>query len=96
MFAGELPSRLAEVDSMNRAFDLIRAYPTVGDFLAYQYVTDINYSPLTNFTEMEFVVPGPGSIDGIRKCFTDTGGRSDADVIRFMAERQEAEFERLG
>ena len=45
---------------------------------------------------MEFVVPGPGAIDGIRKCFLGAAGLSDADVIRFMAARQQAEFERLG
>ena len=39
-------------------------YPTIGDFLAYQYITDLNYSTLTNFTEMEFVVPGPGAKHG--------------------------------
>ena len=96
MMADELPARLAEAGSMQRAFDLILAYPTIGDFLAYQYVTDVNYSRVTNFTEMEFVVPGPGAIDGIRKCFADTGGLNDAEVIRFMADRQEIEFERLG
>ncbi len=96
MIGGSLPARLAEAPTMKEAFDLIRAYPTIGDFLAYQYVTDINYSEVTNFTEMEFVIPGPGAIDGIKKCFTDTGGMSDADVIRVMAERQETEFERLG
>ena len=62
---------------MQEAFDLIRAYPTIGDFLAYQYVTDVNYSTVTDFTEMEFVVPGPGAIDGIRKCFIGHG-RDDA------------------
>jgi NTP pyrophosphatase (non-canonical NTP hydrolase) len=41
-------------------------------------------------------VPGPGAIDGIRKCFTDTAGRSDAYMIRFVTERQKAEFDRLG
>ncbi len=96
MIEGDLPARLAGAGSMKEAFELIRGYPTIGDFLAYQYVTDINYSGVTNFTEMEFVVPGPGALDGIRKCFTDTGGMSDADVIRVMAERQEAEFGRLG
>ena len=96
MMAAELPARLAEAGSMQRAFDLILAYPSIGDFLAYQYVTDINYSTVTNFTEMEFVTPGPGAIDGIKKCFADTAGRSDADVIRFMADRQEIEFARLG
>lgn len=96
MMADELPIRLAEAASMQRAFDLLRAYPTVGDFLAYQYVTDVNYSQATNFTEMEFVIPGPGSIDGIRKCFADTGGLNNAELIRFMADRQEIEFGRLG
>jgi NTP pyrophosphatase (non-canonical NTP hydrolase) len=96
MMAGELPARLAGAASMQQAFNLIRGYPTIGDFLAYQYVTDVNYSTVTDFTEMEFVVPGPGAIDGIRKCFADTGGMSDADVIRLMADRQEAEFARLG
>lgn len=96
MMANSLPERLADAGSMQEAFDLILAYPTIGDFLAYQYVTDINYSTVTNFSEMEFVVPGPGAIDGIRKCFLDTGGLSDPDVIRVMADRQESEFERLG
>ena len=96
MIRGELPTQLAKAESMQQAFNLIRSYPTLGDFLAYQYVTDINYSTITSFTEMEFVVPGPGAINGIRKCFTDTGGVTDTDVIRIMAERQEAEFDRLG
>jgi NTP pyrophosphatase (non-canonical NTP hydrolase) len=96
MIANDLPSRLQEAKSMGAAFDLIRAYPTIGNFLAYQFVTDVNYSNVTDFSEMEFVVPGPGSIDGIKKCFSDTAGRSDADVIRFMAEKQDEEFQRLG
>jgi NTP pyrophosphatase (non-canonical NTP hydrolase) len=96
MMSGELPARLAGATSMHQAFNLIRGYPTIGDFLGYQYVTDVNYSTATDFTEMEFVVPGPGAIDGIRKCFADTGGISDVDVIRIMAERQDAEFARLG
>lgn len=96
MMEDELPARLAAAKTMQKAFDLILAYPTIGDFLAYQYVTDVNYSPVTNFTEMEFVVPGPGALDGIGKCFTDTAGLNESEVIRFMADRQELEFERLG
>jgi NTP pyrophosphatase (non-canonical NTP hydrolase) len=96
MMAAKLPARLADAGSMQKAFDLTRSYPTIGDFLAYQYVTDINYSTVTNFSEMEFVTPGPGAIDGIKKCFVDTDGRTDAYVIRFMAVRQEVEFARLG
>jgi NTP pyrophosphatase (non-canonical NTP hydrolase) len=96
MMVGDLPARLAGAGSMQQAFNLIRGYPTIGDFLAYQYVTDVNYSTVTNFSEMEFVIPGPGAINGIRKCFADMGGMSDADVIKTMTERQEEEFQRLG
>lgn len=96
MMSDNVPKRLSDLSRMQDAFELIRSYPSIGDFLAYQYVTDINYSEVTDFKETEFVVPGPGSIDGIRKCFLDTGGLSNAEIIRFMADRQKLEFERLG
>jgi hypothetical protein len=96
MLKDDLPSRLAQTSSMSKAFDLLRAYPTIGDFLAYQYVTDLNYSSLLNFSEMEFVVPGPGARDGIRKCFAYLGGLNEAEIIKVVAERQQVEFDRLG
>ena len=96
MMRDELPERLADVSTMQEAFALLRAYPTIGDFLAYQLVTDINYGEFTDFSEMEFVVPGPGSREGLRKCFTDFGGLKERDLIRMVADLQEQEFERLG
>lgn len=95
MMRNELPARLADSQSMQQGFELLLSYPTIGDFLAYQYITDINYSPVTDFSEMDFVVPGPGARDGLRKCFTDTGGLTDPELIRMVADRQEKEFERL-
>lgn len=96
MMAQSLPQKLASARTMQRGFELLRAYPTIGDFLAYQFVTDVNYSEVTNFSEMDFVIPGPGARDGLRKCFADTGGLSDAELIRLMADRQEQECARLG
>ena len=96
MMEDEAPRRITEASSMAQAFDVLRSYPTIGDFLAYQFVTDLNYSDLTDFSEMEFVVPGPGALDGIRKCFRDQGGLNDSDIIRLVTESQEGEFERLG
>ena len=96
MMADDVPQRIAGARTMRGAFGLLRSYPSIGDFLAYQFVTDLNYSEITNFSEMEFVVPGPGALDGIRKCFSDLGGLTEADLIRVVTERQEAEFERLG
>ena len=91
-----LPRTLAGAPSMEAAFEAIRAYPSIGDFLAYQYVTDVNYSEVTDFSEMEFVVPGPGARSGLRKCFADGGDWDGADLIRAVAQRQREEFDRVG
>ncbi len=77
-------------------FERLRSYPSIGGFLAYQFATDLNYSPLINFSEREFVVPGPGALNGIRKCFRSLGGLSDVEMIRVMADRQEEAFRDLG
>jgi hypothetical protein len=96
MISEAVPERLADCSSMRHGFELLRSYPLVGDFLAYQLVTDLNYSEITNFSEMEFTMPGPGARDGIRKCFASFGGLSEADVIKLTAEKQEHEFRRRG
>jgi thymidylate kinase len=95
MMDDEVPLRVTECRAMLEAFTLLRSYPMIGDFLAYQYVTDLNYSTLTDFSEMQFVIPGPGAKGGISKCFESLGGLNEADIIRVVTERQEAEFARL-
>ncbi len=92
----ELPERMAGMETMAEAFAALRAYPTIGDFLTYQYVTDLNYSTLTSFSETEFVVPGPGAVSGLRKCFADTGRLTDAEIIRLVQERQQECFAAVG
>jgi len=96
MIRDKLPLQLMEQKTMKGAFELLLGYPLVGKFIAYQFLTDINYSRLTNFSEMEFVMPGPGAKDGIRKCFETIGDISEADAIKFVTERQDDEFKRLG
>jgi hypothetical protein len=96
MMADRLAERLVQTRTMQEGFERLRTYPTIGDFLAYQFITDVNYSELTDFSEMDFVVPGPGARDGLSKCFVDPGGLNEPELIRLMADLQEQEFERLG
>lgn len=96
MMKDKLATKLTSFSRMQPAFELLRSYPTIGDFLAYQFITDINYSEITDFSELDFVVPGPGARDGIRKCFENTGGLNEAELIRLMVDNQHSEFERLG
>lgn len=95
MMKEDVPRRIGSAKSMQEVFQILRSYPMIGDFLAFQYAIDINYSELTNFKESSFVVPGPGAKEGLRKCFSDFGGLSEVDLIKLMTDRQEEEFKRL-
>ncbi len=90
------PRRAARARSLRALFELLRSFPSLGGFLAFQFAIDLNYSELLDFSEMDFVVAGPGASDGIRKCFVDTAGLCDGDVVRVVCERAEEEFGRLG
>lgn len=94
MIQDHLEEKIRTCKDMNSLFNLLLSYPTIGNFLAYQYCIDINYSNLCDFDEMDFVKPGPGALDGIKKCFSDFGGYSETDLIKFVSERQEIEFEK--
>jgi hypothetical protein len=96
MMEDEVPARLGTLRTMKAAFELLLSYQMIGEFLAYQYVTDLNYSTLCDYSEMEFVVAGPGASDGILKCFDSLGGLTEAEIIRLVTDRQHLEFERLG
>jgi len=96
MISTDVAGKVRSAGSLRGAFEVLRSYPAIGDFLAYQYVIDLNYSPVLAYDEMEFVVPGPGARDGIRKCFGRAADGIEADLIRYMADHQEEHFARLG
>ncbi len=87
--------KIINAKTMEEGFHIIREYPLIGDFMAYQLVTDINYSEVVDWREDEFTVAGPGSLRGIQKCFIDKGSMSNEDIIRYMYENQDREFKRL-
>jgi hypothetical protein len=41
-------------------------------------------------------VPGPGALDGIVKCFCDTGGMPHADIMRWLSDTAPQHFAELG
>lgn len=95
MIQENVPNRIKDLTSMENLYKLLLSYPTIGEFLAFQYTIDINYSTLTNFSEMDFVVAGPGAIDGISKCFSNLNDWSYSDIIKYVTEKQYIEFDRL-
>lgn len=96
MMVAGAPGRVLAAPTMRDAYEVLLAFPAIGPFLAYQYLIDLNYAAQMPFSEMDFVVPGPGAKDGIRKCFGRSADGIEADVIRYMADSQEEHFSRLG
>ncbi len=91
----KMQDKIIKCSTMQDAFNIIKGYPLIGNFMAYQLVTDINYSAFVNWKENEFTVAGPGSLRGIKKCFIDKGTMTNEDIIKYMYMHQDEEFKRL-
>lgn len=96
MMNDQLPQQICSSDSLGAVYELLASYPSIGRFLAFQFAIDLNYTPLTAFDEDDFVIAGPGAVDGIRKCFGSASVGREEDVIRFVVDSQEEQFARLG
>lgn len=91
---GDLAPRILEAKSLEEIFELLRSYPLIGNFMAYQIAIDLNYSALFKFSENDFTSPGPGALRGLRKVFEDLGDYSPSEAIMWMVEHQGREFDR--
>jgi hypothetical protein len=91
-----LPLALARARSLADVYEALLRYPLIGPFMAYQLAIDINYSPLVDFDEDEFTVPGPGAERGIRKVFPAARRRDMPEIIHWITANQESEATRLG
>jgi hypothetical protein len=96
MMEDKLAERIQQAETLRVVYELLRHYPGIGPFLAFQYTIDLNYSELLTHDESDFVVAGPGALDGIAKCFVDTEGRSPEEVIYWVYEQQEVALEAAG
>jgi hypothetical protein len=96
VMADHLQKRLLGAPSLSAVFQTLKSLPSLGNFLAFQLAIDLNYSSAIDHDEMEFVVAGPGARDGISKCFENAAEFSPEDIIEFVCDRQNVEFERLG
>lgn len=90
----KLASKIIKCKTMTEGFKLLVKYPLIGNFMAYQLVTDINYSMAVDWQENEFTIAGPGAVRGIKKVFAEFS--SFEDVIKECFLKQNEEFKRLG
>lgn len=88
--------RITDAGSLEAVYEILHDFDMMGDFLAGQAATDINYTTAIDFSENDFVQAGPGAVSGLSKVFQSLNGWSPKRTILWMVEKQRAEFERLG
>lgn len=95
-FSHDIAHDIVRAPSLEAVFTLLKAYPLIGNFMAYQIAIDLNYSEYVDFSENDFTKAGPGALRGIEKCFVDLGDYTPEQTIMWMVAQQDSEFERLG
>lgn len=93
--ADALGEKLLVAQTLREVYDLLHAYPLMGDFMSYQIAIDLNYSDNIHFSENDFTQAGPGALRGMKKMFTDFGDYTPSEIILWMVANQEEEFKRL-
>lgn len=83
-------------NSLEQVVRFLESFPLTGPFMSYQIAIDLNYSNLIDFDENDYTQAGPGSLRGLKKAFVDLGDYSPSEAIKWMVDRQEIEFDRLG
>ena len=96
MMDDRLPERIQRAPDLPTVYTTLMDYPSLGPFLSFQFAIDLNYSNFLEFSEGNFVIAGPGSIDGIAKCFESVESVSPEEIIYWVTDRQDQEFSDRG
>lgn len=75
--------KIVKAKSLEEVYNILLQCSFIGEFLAFQYAIDFNYSSVINFDENSFVKAGIGAIRGIKKCFSDIGRYTLEDCIKY-------------
>lgn len=82
--------KIINAKSLSEVYEILRNCSFIGDFLAYQYTIDMNYSSVIDFSENSFVKAGIGAIRGIKKCFEPLSKKySFEDAIKYTQDNFE-------
>lgn len=93
---------ILNADSLEEAYNIIRSRPGFGDFLSYQVLVDLLYpvdyydgESVLPFSPNDWSAPGPGAQKGLNELVQDFNDFKRLDVMRWLRQNQQQEFNRL-
>jgi hypothetical protein len=103
LMEADLAGRFVGAQYMDEVYEYLVSFSSMGEFSTYQLMLNLSYSKVLNFSELDFVVAGPGALSGLSKMFGASMKRAqeavpgiEVDIIRWLAQHQNEHFERLG
>tara|TARA_R110000803_G_scaffold210835_1_gene284161 strand:+ start:29859 stop:30854 length:996 start_codon:yes stop_codon:yes gene_type:complete len=82
--------------SLRNLINKLQEIDGVGNFMAYQFAQDLNYSKFWNQDLNYETFEGPGSMRGIDRCFSGHSKRDYAKLIKWTWENIDLLFEQFG
>ena len=83
-----ISSKILTEKNSEYTFNEIMNFPGIGKFLSYQICVDLGYWNTEIFNEDEFVIAGPGCINGLNKLFIDKKKLSYEECISYLVKKQ--------
>ncbi|KAG9103035.1 hypothetical protein FRC06_000436 [Ceratobasidium sp. 370] len=96
MLRDKLPSKIRACRTLKRAFELIREYPSFGNFTSYQLALDLNMLPEVNYNQDVWSPVGPGSRNGLLKMFGSGVKGIETEAMLYLLSIQDEHWRRLG
>jgi len=88
IFKKDYIHKIIDSKSLKEVYNILRLIPMWGDFIAYQYSIDLNYSEVINFGENDFVKVGLGAQRFIDKAFVFDKKQKEIyeDIVKWIAD----------
>ncbi|MFA5856221.1 MAG: nucleotide kinase domain-containing protein [Candidatus Pacearchaeota archaeon] len=81
--------------NQKEVFNSLKSYNGLGNFLAYQIFVDFTYMKEFPYSENEFVISGPGCINGLKLIFKDFDGLNYDELLFYLRDNQFNIFEKF-
>ncbi|KAG9123150.1 hypothetical protein FRC07_000180 [Ceratobasidium sp. 392] len=95
MLRDNLPNKIRACKTLKRAFELIREYPSFGNFTSYQLALDLNMLPEINYNQDAWAPVGPGSRNGLLKMFGSGVKGIETEAMLYLLSIQDEHWRRL-
>ncbi|KAI9451543.1 hypothetical protein F5148DRAFT_1003645 [Russula earlei] len=95
MMESDLPGQLARLSELSDAWERISLYPSMGAFLSFQLLLDLNMIPRLTYPE-DWAICGPGAMSCLVKIFGREVKGVHEEALRWLHQTQDLHFTRLG